>query len=185
MPFKWLITKSWGEYSGFPAKGSYERLQLLRLSLALLVNANCTVLNAQLELPSLAKLLLKILSPGLIRTSFLVVKNKRCGSCMSRQYNDKILCYQYMTGSTSRKSRLVGGDKGCNVTMVSFPGSPALWTGSFTFAGIPLILIWCDDTWYCIIFNILSLRLLKKVKCNTIKAEKSHKKAVEEPEKTC
>jgi hypothetical protein len=54
-----------------------------------------------------------------------------------------------------------------------------------TFAGMPLIVIWCDDTWYCIIFNILSLSLLKKVKCNTIKAKKNHKKAVEEPEKTC
>jgi len=37
-----------------------------------------------------------------------------------------------MTGSTSRKPRLVGGDKGCNVSIVSFPGSPALWAGSFT-----------------------------------------------------
>jgi hypothetical protein len=26
-------------------------------------------------------------------------------------------------------------------------------------------LIWCDDTWYYIICNILSLSLLKKVKC--------------------
>jgi len=28
--------------------------------------------------------------------------------------------------------RLVGGDKGCNVSIASFPGSPALWAGSFT-----------------------------------------------------
>jgi hypothetical protein len=48
-----------------------------------------------------------------------------------------------------------------------------------------MILIWCDDTWYCIIFNILSLSLLKKVKCYTMKAKKNCKKAVEEPEKTC
>jgi len=38
-----------------------------------------------------------------------------------------------MTGSTSRKPRLIGGDKGCNVSIASFPGSSALWAGSFTF----------------------------------------------------
>jgi hypothetical protein len=38
-----------------------------------------------------------------------------------------------MTGSTTRKPRLVGGDKGCNVSIASFPESPAPWAGSFTF----------------------------------------------------
>jgi len=32
-----------------------------------------------------------------------------------------------------RKPRLVGGVKGHNINEISFPGSPALWAGSFTF----------------------------------------------------
>jgi hypothetical protein len=32
------------------------------------------------------------------------------------------------------KPRLVGGVKGHNINEISFPGSPALWAGSFTFA---------------------------------------------------
>jgi len=32
-----------------------------------------------------------------------------------------------------RKPRLVGGVKGHNMNETSFPGSPALWAGSFTF----------------------------------------------------
>jgi len=31
-----------------------------------------------------------------------------------------------------RKPRLVGGGKGHNINEISFPGSPALWAGSFT-----------------------------------------------------
>jgi hypothetical protein len=31
-----------------------------------------------------------------------------------------------------RKPRLVGGVKGHNINEISFPGSPALWAGSFT-----------------------------------------------------
>jgi hypothetical protein len=37
------------------------------------------------------------------------------------------------------QARLVGGDKGCNVSIASFPGSPALWAGSFTFRGSTLL----------------------------------------------
>jgi len=37
-----------------------------------------------------------------------------------------------MTGSATRKPRLVGGDKGRNKKQTaSLPGSPALWAGSF------------------------------------------------------
>jgi len=32
-----------------------------------------------------------------------------------------------------RKPRLVGGVKGHNINEMSFPGSPALWAGSFTY----------------------------------------------------
>jgi hypothetical protein len=32
-----------------------------------------------------------------------------------------------------RKPRLVSGVKGHNMNEISFPGSPALWAGSFTF----------------------------------------------------
>ena len=32
-----------------------------------------------------------------------------------------------------RKPRLVGGVKRHNMNNISFPGSPALWAGSFTF----------------------------------------------------
>jgi hypothetical protein len=32
-----------------------------------------------------------------------------------------------------RRPRLVGGVKGHNMNETSFPGSPALWAGSFTF----------------------------------------------------
>ena len=35
--------------------------------------------------------------------------------------------------NVSRKPRLVGGVKGHNMNETSFPGSPALWAGSFTF----------------------------------------------------
>lgn len=38
-----------------------------------------------------------------------------------------------MTGSATRKPRLVGGDKGRNKQISSLPGSPALWARSFTF----------------------------------------------------
>jgi len=31
-----------------------------------------------------------------------------------------------------RKPRLAGGVKGHNINEISFPGSPALWAGSFT-----------------------------------------------------
>jgi len=37
-----------------------------------------------------------------------------------------------MTGKVPRKPRLVGGVKGHNMNDISFPGSPVLWTGSFT-----------------------------------------------------
>ncbi len=37
-------------------------------------------------------------------------------------------------------------------------------------------LISFDDKWYFIIFNILSLRLLKKVKCYTIKSKRTARK---------
>jgi len=38
-----------------------------------------------------------------------------------------------------RKPRLVGGVKGHNINEISFPGSPALWAGSFTFRHFALI----------------------------------------------
>ena len=34
-----------------------------------------------------------------------------------------------------RKPRPVGGVKGHNINEISFPGSPALWAGSFTLCG--------------------------------------------------
>jgi hypothetical protein len=34
-----------------------------------------------------------------------------------------------------RKPRLVSGVKGHNINEISFPGSPALWAGSFTNRG--------------------------------------------------
>jgi hypothetical protein len=37
-----------------------------------------------------------------------------------------------LTGSATRKPRLIGGDKGRNKKLTtSLPGSPALWAGSF------------------------------------------------------
>jgi hypothetical protein len=44
-----------------------------------------------------------------------------------------------MTGSATRKPRLVGGDKGLNKKQTaSLPGSPALWAGSFNSGNEPI-----------------------------------------------
>jgi hypothetical protein len=37
-----------------------------------------------------------------------------------------------------RKPRLVGGVKGHHMNEISFPGSPALWAGSFTLSDLSL-----------------------------------------------
>jgi|GEM_PF-661733 len=48
-------------------------------------------------------------------------------------------CFHFSTNASvsfdrqvPRKPRLVGGGKGHNINEISFPGSPALWAGSFT-----------------------------------------------------